>query len=877
MALRRTGVELVVKNFDDYIRKLEQIQKTEKQVFSLPQSTQARDPFTQQAKGAQALERELKNLQRAEVNQRKFEEQAAKARQRELANELKVLQRNERERTKIEEQAAREAQRAQRAQGGGAGGAFGAAIGQAAGGLLTLQGLQKGFQLTEQAAAFQAQQAGFENLAKAYGTSSAAIVAAMQRAANGVLSSADIIQAANKALLLGVAQTPQQFEEITRTAIALGRAMGLDATEAIDQFTTALGRKSLLILDNFGISSKQVNAEMERLAQVNFGKTLSQLDQMQRDSLFTEAALSIANQAAENLGEGSGKAAESFERLSATSENLALATGTAFSDVGAFIADRLTAAATTAGQLFAFVGAGIAGIGDLIQQLEENAGRLNSAIAENGLIEGLKQAFTDPDLIDFDIFRAADEAAEKFKETASAMGVTFGDTTEATATNSEALQDNTDEVKKNIEARQKLARQAENIDLNFRRAQEDAARKLARSQEKLAEDQAKARAKLLEKQAKEFDKLQADSGKELEKLQADTAKREEKLRKDAATKQLEEQRRLQLQLRQAEEQFNLDRLQARRRFAIADEDLRAEGDILGLRRLRRDFALEQTEAQENFDLQEKQTKDSVALQQLEQARQLEEQLQNLRDSFEEQRAELTIGLEDRRAELLASFDEELVQLNASQAEQRAELQRSYQEQLEDLRLNRARQLEDLGRSFVEQEGITKEGAQKIADELEAAFGEEGIADVIMSGFAERQASAFQQLFADIAADLDEVNDLPPPPDNAPTDIRRRYPILAREHGGPVAPGQPYLVGEAGPELFSPASAGSITPTMQTMRMLAGTGSSSSSRSALQLSGGFHVSGSGSITDAQIEMISERVNRDVVENYRIALQRRKGRR
>jgi hypothetical protein len=36
-------------------------------------------------------------------------------------------------------------------------------------------------------------------------------------------------------------------------------------------------------------------------------------------------------------------------------------------------------------------------------------------------------------------------------------------------------------------------------------------------------------------------------------------------------------------------------------------------------------------------------------------------------------------------------------------------------------------------------------------------------------------------------------------------------ITPRQHGGPVSSGQPYLVGERGPELFVPRSAGIIAP------------------------------------------------------------------
>jgi phage-related minor tail protein len=39
-------------------------------------------------------------------------------------------------------------------------------------------------------------------------------------------------------------------------------------------------------------------------------------------------------------------------------------------------------------------------------------------------------------------------------------------------------------------------------------------------------------------------------------------------------------------------------------------------------------------------------------------------------------------------------------------------------------------------------------------------------------------------------------------------------LPGRATGGPVSPGQAYLVGEQGPELFVPSSAGSITPNSQ---------------------------------------------------------------
>ncbi len=48
---------------------------------------------------------------------------------------------------------------------------------------------------------------------------------------------------------------------------------------------------------------------------------------------------------------------------------------------------------------------------------------------------------------------------------------------------------------------------------------------------------------------------------------------------------------------------------------------------------------------------------------------------------------------------------------------------------------------------------------------------------------------------------------------------------AKAGGGPVSGGQPYLVGEEGPELIVPSQSGTVVPHKQTMNMLNNTGAS----------------------------------------------------
>ncbi|MHC4195404.1 MAG: hypothetical protein ACYSQZ_05595 [Planctomycetota bacterium] len=150
---------------------------------------------------------------------------------------------------------------------------------------ITKQIATAAFELGKLGAQFQGSQVGLKNLAGSFGQSGKAIQRAIQDASKGTLSGLDAIQAANQGLLLGVAKTPEEFANLTNSALTLGRTLGLEATQSIESFTSALGRRSLLILDNFGISAKQVNAEIERLAQADFGVAASELTEAQKQPL----------------------------------------------------------------------------------------------------------------------------------------------------------------------------------------------------------------------------------------------------------------------------------------------------------------------------------------------------------------------------------------------------------------------------------------------------------------------------------------------------------------------------------------------------------------------------------------------------------------
>lgn len=86
----------------------------------------------------------------------------------------------------------------------------------------------------------------------AVGDSEAAITK-LRKATGGLISDYELMVGYNKALALGAVETVEQFGEMSKVAIELGRALGIDATYAMEQLSLGTARGSKKILDNLGI------------------------------------------------------------------------------------------------------------------------------------------------------------------------------------------------------------------------------------------------------------------------------------------------------------------------------------------------------------------------------------------------------------------------------------------------------------------------------------------------------------------------------------------------------------------------------------------------------------------------------------------------
>lgn len=144
-------------------------------------------------------------------------------------------------------------------------------------------------------------EAAFDRLNAGVGENSTEMLAALTTGTQGMVSNFDLMQSANKAMLLGLPVTTKSMGELAKTATVLGKAMGQDATKSLDDLIVALGRSSPMILDNLGLSVK-VGEANEVYAQ-KLGKSADALTDAEKKTAFYNAAMEAARLKTQELGD----------------------------------------------------------------------------------------------------------------------------------------------------------------------------------------------------------------------------------------------------------------------------------------------------------------------------------------------------------------------------------------------------------------------------------------------------------------------------------------------------------------------------------------------------------------------------------------------
>lgn len=197
-----------------------------------------------------------------------------------------------------------------------------------------------------------------EGLAATAGTSGDAIVSALQRASGGAISEQSLILAANRSMLLGVADSAEEMASLMEVAIVRGRTMGLSAEQAFSDLVTGIGRMSPLILDNLGIVTG--GEKVFDYYAAALGRTADQLTDVERKQALVNTVISSSASLVAQAGDIS-QSVSAFDQYSA-----------AISDLKAELGDLFAPSITEAARALADA---IRGVNDAIREQETEEAR----------------------------------------------------------------------------------------------------------------------------------------------------------------------------------------------------------------------------------------------------------------------------------------------------------------------------------------------------------------------------------------------------------------------------------------------------------------------------------------------------------------------
>lgn len=167
---------------------------------------------------------------------------------------------------------------------------------------------------------------GIENIERAFGNltqeadGARATLEALRKGTRGTVDDFNLMKLANQAMLLGVAKTSDEFEELTSLARRLGQAVGRSTVDSFNDLVTGIGRQSKLILDNLGIIVKLEDAYKQYAG--TLGKTASELTEAEKKQAFLTATLTAAREKVAALGEDSKSVLSTWGALKALFSNV---------------------------------------------------------------------------------------------------------------------------------------------------------------------------------------------------------------------------------------------------------------------------------------------------------------------------------------------------------------------------------------------------------------------------------------------------------------------------------------------------------------------------------------------------------------------------
>ena len=210
---------------------------------------------------------------------------------------------------------------------------IGKAMGLAATAMVVQRVAAFGMEAAKLATQNAAVETSFRDLAAGVGQSSDEILDSLRATSDGTITDYDLMLSANRAMLLGVADTAEEMSSLLDIARRRGQAMGLTTQQAFNDIVTGLGRGSALILDNLGIVIDLEEAYESYAAQM--GKTANQLTDVEKKQAMVNRVMR------ETMNTGAEIVASPFERMDTALSNLKVSMGELFSPAVTAAAEAL--------------------------------------------------------------------------------------------------------------------------------------------------------------------------------------------------------------------------------------------------------------------------------------------------------------------------------------------------------------------------------------------------------------------------------------------------------------------------------------------------------------------------------------------------------
>jgi hypothetical protein len=154
--------------------------------------------------------------------------------------------------------------------------------------------IKKIFDTAVENAKLQNLQKAFEKISQNAGIDSVKLLNDLKSATAGAVKEFDLLKAVNKGSFLGV--DIKAMPTLLRFAAIRAQETGESIDYLVDSIITGLGRKSPLILDNLGLTMKDLDKSVIDVA-ASHGVLIKEVDELARAEYLTEAAVRVAQKA----------------------------------------------------------------------------------------------------------------------------------------------------------------------------------------------------------------------------------------------------------------------------------------------------------------------------------------------------------------------------------------------------------------------------------------------------------------------------------------------------------------------------------------------------------------------------------------------------